>query len=315
MGENILHRSAVVQKKKTIIKKIKHFFEYILVYSIYGILKNVGIENASRFGGFVAKIVAPLSPSSKIAYYNLKHFFPELSDKEIKKIISGMWNNICRTAAEMPYIHSMSDEEFYRRVEVLGYKKRSGQQDSAAICISSHMGNWEVTARTTLPYGNKVSIVYRKINKELMNSTYVGMKQGKFENIPKGPEGIKNLIEAIKNKNFICLLPDQYFDKGISAKFFGVAAPTAKAPMGLALKYNLPIYFGYCVRTKGPHFKVYHEGPYSISDFVKNLDKCDDPELVLTDKMNKIIESWIRKNPEQWCWIHRRWGKDFYKNL
>lgn len=303
-----------MKKKKTLAKKIKHFFEYILIYSIYFTVKSLSIDNASRLGGFIAKIICPLAPASNIAYYNLKFFFPHLSDKEIKKIIADMWNNICRSAAEMPHIHTMSDDEFYRRVEVIGDKEmRSRKKDKALICISGHMGNWEATARVSLLYSDRVSIVYRKMNKAVINDSYIAMKQSKFQNIPKGSEGIKQIIEDIKKKNLVCLLPDQYFNKGILANFFGVPALTAKAPMSLALRHDLPVSFGYCIRKKGAHFKVYVSGPFKLTDLVKNLDKVEDKELALTEKMNEIIESWIRNDPSQWCWIHRRWGKEFYK--
>jgi Kdo2-lipid IVA lauroyltransferase/acyltransferase len=297
-----------VSKKRSLLKKIKHFFEYILIYSIYGLVKSLSIDNASRLGSFIAKVIAPLAPSSKIAYHNIKTFFPELSDKEIKEMISAMWDNICRSAAEMPHIHRMSDKEFYRRVELIDNEAMlKRKKDKANICISSHMGNWEVSGRSILLYNEDVSIIYRKMNKDLMNKTYLNMRQGKFNHIPKGSEGIKQIIGAIKNKHLICFLTDQYFDKGILAKFFGVPAPTAKAPMALALKHNLPVFFCYCIRKKGAYFTVYNYGPFEVSDLIPNLDKIDNPELALTEKMNEIIESWIRKHPEQWCWINRRW--------
>jgi len=280
------------------------------VHLLYYILKNVSIDTASSIGGWIAKIISPLAPETKIARKNLKFVFPDLSDREIDILIEKMWDNICRTMTEMPHIHTMSDEDFYKRVEIIGNEKMlKSQNNTATICISSHMGNWEVAARTTLLYNDKVSIVYRKINKPLINETYLKMKNGKFDNIPKGPEGIKQIVEAIKNKRFLCLLPDQFFDKGIMVDFFNCPAPTAKAPMGLALKYDLPVSFGYCVRTKGAHFKVYTSGPYKVRDLVKDLDKKEDKELALTQEINNRIEGWIRKDPEQWCWIHRRWGK------
>ena len=300
-------------KKRTALKRIKHFLEYILVYSLYFILKNVSIDTASKIGSIIAKCIAPLAPETKIARQNLHFAFPELSNQEIEIMIKKMWDNICRTIMEMPHIHTMSDEEFNKRVEIIGNENMLKTKDhGAGICISSHMGNWEVAARTTLLYNDKVSIVYRKMNKPLLNATYLGMKNNKFGNIPKGPEGIKQLIEAIKGKQFICLLPDQYFDKGIDVNFFGKPAMTAKAPANLALKYNLPISFGYCVRTHGAHFKVYTAGPYKVNDLVKNLDNVEDKEFAITEKINEIIEGWIKKDPSQWCWIHKRWDREFY---
>ena len=82
------------------------------------------------------------------------------------------------------------------------------------------------------------------------------------------------------------------------------------------LKYNLPIIFWHCIRTHNANFKVYIDGPYQVQDLVKDLEQfksIKQKELALTRKMNEIIEDWVKKDPSQWFWVHRRWNKELYR--
>ena len=274
----------------------------------------VGIDSASNIGGALARFISHFTSATKIAKKNIKFVFPKLSDSAIDKIIVKMWDNIGRTMAEIPHVNNLSEEEFDSRVEIVTTSEiKNVIRNKATICISGHFGNWETAARTALKYTDKVSIVYRDANNPLVNQIYLSMKDKRFNNIPKGNKGIKEIIEAIKSKNFICFLPDQKLNQGLSVDFFGRPAMTPSAPMKLALKFDLPILFGHSARTNGANFKVYLEGPYSVKDLLKGKKNIKDKELELTKIMNKKIEEWVKDDPSQWFWVHRRWDKEFYE--
>ena len=96
-------------------------------------------------------------------------------------------------------------------------------------------------------------------------------------------------------------------------KCFGKTAMTASAPMKLALKFDLPMWFGYASRIKGARFETHFEGPYTVKDLLKNKENVSNKELALTEIMNEKIENWIKKDPSQWIWTYKRWDKSFYE--
>lgn len=295
-------------------KKLIHILEYTAVYSLYSLIKSVNIDTASKIGGTLARFISHFTPATKIARKNLKFAFPKLSDNEIEKIIKKMWDNIGRTMAEIPHVNNFSEEEFHSRVKVITTPEiKNITKNKSTICVSGHLGNWETAAKSMLIYNDKVSIVYRDANNPMVNNMYLSMKDTRFNNIPKGNKGVKDIIQAIKNKDFICFLPDQKLNQGLNVDFFGKHAMTPSAPMKLAIKFNLPILFGYSTRTNGANFKVTLEGPYDVKELLKNTKNVQDLELELTKKMNKRIESWIKRDPSQWFWVHRRWDKEFYQ--
>jgi KDO2-lipid IV(A) lauroyltransferase len=295
-------------------KKIIYTVEYLVVYTLYFLIRSVNIDTASNIGGALARFISHFTTATKTARKNLKFAFPKLSDSEIDKIIVKMWDNIGRTIAEIPHVNSLSEEDFNSRVEIITTPQiKNIDNTKSTICISGHLGNWETAAKAILRYNDKISIVYRDANNPMVNNIYLSMKDKRFNNIPKGNKGIKEIIEAIKNKNFICFLPDQKLNQGLRVDFFGKPAMTPSAPMKLAMKFDLPILFGHSIRTNGANFKVYLEGPYNVRDLLKGIKKVDDKELALTKKMNKKIEDWIKADPSQWFWVHRRWDKEFYQ--
>jgi len=296
-------------------KKFRYLIEYIILLPFYRIISLVGIDTASNFGGWVGRLIGPFLPASKVARRNLDFVFPEMSDREKQQIISGMWNNLGRAITELPYIHTMSDEEFSRRVQVITNNINKIDNKRATICLSGHFANWETGARAIIPFNDKISIIYRDNNNPLINDKYLAMRNNRFENIAKGQSGAKDIIRAVHNKSFVCFLQDQKLNQGIEVNLFGKPAMTAKAPVSLALKFGLPFLLVHSVRLEGAHFKVYVDGPYEIKDLVSNIDiykNIEDKERILTQKINDIIEGWIKDDPRQWFWVHRRWEKEFY---
>jgi Kdo2-lipid IVA lauroyltransferase/acyltransferase len=293
-------------------KKVRYFFEYLILLFFYKIISCIGIDAASSFGGFVARWLGPLLSASKVARRNIDFVFPKLSNESKKKMIVDMWDNLGRTITELPYIHTMSDEEFYTRVKVVTNNIKKLDNKRATICLSGHFANWETGARALVPFNNKISIIYRDNNNQLINDQYLAMRNNRFENIAKGQSGAKNIIRAVHNKHFVCFLQDQKLNQGLEVNLFGKPAMTAKASASLALKFGLPFLLVHSVRTKGANFKVHVDGPYEIKDLIKNIDEyktLEEREIVLTQKINYVIEGWVKDNPAQWFWVHRRWEK------
>jgi Kdo2-lipid IVA lauroyltransferase/acyltransferase len=291
-------------------KKIMHVIEIIPLVIIILVSRIIGIDRSSNLGAFLARLLGPFHKSSKIAAKNIKHVFPDLSDKEVKELILKIWEDAGRTFFEMPHIYKLSKQEFYNRVQVIGKEKlKKVDLKKSAIWLTGHFSNWEVAARAALDYSSNPAILYRKINNRLLDQIVLSLRSKKILHIPKGLRSVRQLLQAIKEKRFLCFLTDQKLREGIETDFFNKKAHTATVPLKLAIKSDLPIIFGRVVRTKGANFKFFIYEPFYAKDIAgKNK------ELVLAKKMNKIFEEWIKEEPAQWfTWLHRRWEKEFYR--
>ena len=98
------------------------------------------------------------------------------------------------------------------------------------------------------------------------------------------------------------MLIDQKMNDGISTKFFNKRVMTASAIAKFALKYKCPIIPAFCVREHGTNFRIEYLKPISYKR-IKELSS----EKNIMNYLNRIIEGWIKKYPDQWIWIHNRW--------
>ena len=99
------------------------------------------------------------------------------------------------------------------------------------------------------------------------------------------------------------MLIDQKMNDGIKTKFFKQTVMSASAIAKLAIKFNCPIIPAVCVRVKSTKFKISYLEPLTPT----KLKKIGN-EIKIMNYLNKIVENWIKKNPEQWIWFHNRWN-------
>lgn len=283
-------------------KKLQHFAEVALLKWLFAAMRLMPLDLASFTGGFIARGIGPFFSAQKTAKKNLAMIFPEKSDRERDKIISGMWDNLGRVAAELSHLPGHSLINRY----TLHGEEHMPKQGETVLFFSGHIGNWELLPSVPYRRGTGITIVYRHANNPHVDDMIAKLRASQSDDmIAKGPRGAFKLAKTLKKKKSICMLVDQKMNDGISVPFFGRPAMTAPAIAQLALHYNLPIIPARVVRTKGAHFDIMVYPPVA---YEKTGDDAKDTLAIMT-QINIMLEGWIREHPEQWFWVHQRWPK------
>ena len=274
-------------------------------------MKALGPDRASNFLGWFFKRLAPVLSQSKTVKRNLAMAFPEKSEAERDRIASASWENVGRTAGELPHLPKI-DPYAGDRVEVHGAEHLDAieQSSSGAIIATGHFANWEVMAAVICQRPLDCLITYRALNNPHIDRklNQVRHEYGIGVLTPKGL-GTRELMRALIQGRSAALINDQKFNQGLPISFFGYDAMTAPGPSRLALKYNVPIVPVSTRRTGPARFKVTIHPP-----FLPNRTGNDDADLkACVEKITRFIEAEVRANPEQWFWQHRRWPKDAWK--
>lgn len=273
--------------------------EAIVVFPLFFILKILPIDIASALMGFIARVVGPYTKATTIARKNLEMIFPEKTKAEIKKIISGIWDNLGRMVGELPHINSMSLEEFNRRVIIINPPKHP---EKSAVYVATHSGNFELAARIFKVANVPVNLIYRPANNPYANYLINSLREKSGSTlIPKGVRGVRRVLEALECSESIGLMIDQRTNTGIDVPFMGVSAKTTQLPANLALKHDVPIIFLRMSRKKGAYFEIEFSDPVHYMKPMKANEIMED--------MGIRIAEWIKKDPKQWFWVHKRWGK------
>ena len=287
--------------------RLKHILEAVAVRGLMGLFSLLPIDAASACGGYLARWIGPVLGVSRGAAARLQEFFPDKSKSEIQDIVADMWENLGRTVAEFPHLSKLDTTVSNDRIELVGAETIDGlkSRGQASIFFSAHFANWELVPLTVDQRSMKTTIAYREANNPLVDKMIRDLRARAVtaSHVPKGAAGAKALLLALKNGESLGLLVDQKMNDGIAVPLFGRDAMTAPALAQLALKFNAPIVPIHCERLKGARFRIVVEDPLTVSI---SGDKSTDIYNIMC-QVNAHIEAWVRENPAQWMWLHKRW--------
>ena len=252
--------------------------------------------------GRISSFIGPKLGISKKAYNNIKNVMPEKNEDEILKIIKDMWENLGRVFGEYPHLKKLIPEN-KNKVKVFGKKNLSliKKNKIPAIFFSAHLANWEISPIAAIKNGVPVLSIFREPNNPIVNYLIKYLRSN-LPMAPKGKEGAKKLIRSLRGGISIGLVIDQKMNDGIKVPFFNKPAMTSDALAQLCLKIKTLVIPVEVERLKKTNFKITFHNPIKIT---KNGKKKSNIEIMT--EINLIIEKWIRKNPGQWLWLHRRW--------
>ena len=214
-----------------------------------------------------------------------------------------MWGNYGRIFAEYMYINKFRKNNLSKNVEIIGEKilEEIKNKKKPVIFVSGHFNNFELMAMYLEKSGIELAAIYRPLNNKFLNpimekirKNYICRKQ-----IKKGISGTKEILKFFKEGTSIALMIDQRVSEGIESNFFNRKASTTTIPAQFVKKYNCKIVPVYIERKEKYNFRLEILNPI---EFSKN-EKIE----TITDKLNKILEKMITKNPDQWIWTHNRW--------
>ena len=275
------------------------------VYLAWGLFATLPLDQASAFGGWLARSIGPLLTVSKRARANLRRAFPGKGDAEIEAILTQVWDNVGRVVGEFPHLKRIAAE----RLEIIGAEHVEALRDDGlpGFLVSAHFGGWELSGPVAFRLGLPVHVVYRAANNPWVEKLFRkgrGVAAESF--IPKGAEGARRLVEVMRAGGHLGMLVDQKMHDGIAVPFLGRDAMTAPAVARLALKFRCPIVAGRIERLGGAHFRVTLEPPIALPD---SGDLQSDIREVMR-RINATVEGWVRAQPGQWLWLHNRWPAD-----
>ena len=283
------------------IKKIKYFFEALFIYTFFLIGKLLGLSLSRKFFSFIFKKIGPLIKSETIISKNLDISHGNISLEEKMNIISNMWSNYGMTFIEYIFLNRFKNESTHINIEGEKILLEISKKNKPVIFFSGHFANFELMSMELTKKNIKLATIYRPLNNFFLNPfmehlrrTYVCKNQ-----IKKGVPGVKKSIEYLMQNHSIALMIDQRVSEGEKVSFFGKLALTTTLPAQLAIKYNLDLVPIFIEREKDNIFKMRVFKPIKTSNFKNKLE--------VSEKLNRVLESMIVKNPKQWIWTHNRW--------
>lgn len=244
----------------------------------------------------------------RVGLRNLEIAFPEKKGSERKRILRGTFTTLGRQLAEFCLFPRYSRENASRVIVYEGFEnfEAAHRRGKGVIFITAHFGGWELSSFYHSLNGHSMNIVVRPLDNPYLDAlveryrTLHGAKSFGKQDFARG------LLAAMHAGDSVGILMDQNVmpNAGVFVDFFGRPACTAAGPARVALRTDA---------AAVPAFSVWdpHIGRYRLcfAPAIPLVRSGDDEADVVTNTalFTKVIENMVRKHPEQWLWVHRRW--------
>jgi len=243
----------------------------------------------------------------KKAISNLRIAFGgEKSAGEIKDIAKGVFRNLGENLLETMNSSKFTPRNIDKYVKIKGLEtvEKVLSQKRGFIVLSGHFGNWELLAGYFGVKKYPVNVLARKLRYDKYDTWLNDLRSNMGVNVIMRDGSAKTILRLLREGQSVAILADQDISSldGVFVDFFGRPAFTPTAPVILALATAVPIIPMFIVREKDIH-TIYVEEPLELE--ITGNKETD--IKVNTQKWSNVIESYIRKYPSHWVWIHERW--------
>lgn len=282
---------------------------YLVVRLLICIVQAVSLETGHRLTQGLAWLLADvLQLRGRVLEDNLTHAFPAMGPAERRRLVRQMWEHLLLMVIEIAHAPRKIHETNWRRYVRLhgeGPLLRLLLEDRPTLVTTAHFGNFEVAGYVLGLLGFKSHTVARTLDNPYLDR-FVNRFRGATGQyiIPKNG-GYDQILWVLSHGGTMTFLADQYAGpKGCWVEFFGRPASAHKAIGLLAMEHQAPVVVSYARRRERPmHFEL---STYAVADPARG-----GPEFAsvraLTQWYTSRLEEIIRRQPQQYWWLHRRW--------
>jgi KDO2-lipid IV(A) lauroyltransferase len=231
----------------------------------------------------------------------------EWSERKIKTVAVQVFKNSGKNLFDAVNLGTFNEEKLDKVVSTdsLDEFKQAYDKGKGVIGIVAHVGCFEMLLHFFSLKGMKSFAIGRKFKNAKVDEVVRAMRSGPDIEYMDRSENSRKVIRFLQQGRVMGALIDQDTKvEGVFADFLGKTAFTPSGPMHLAMKFNIPVFVVTTARMSGDKHHVFVSEQLSLddtgnfeADLVSNVQKAND-----------IISGAIRKNPEQWVWMHKRWA-------
>ena len=289
-------------------RPLRQKLEVLALRSLGFIARTLPFEWASALGAGVGILAFhALGRRRRIAIENITRALgPSVDGVSAHELARRTFAQIGRSFLEFLALPRLGLEGIRARVTMEGFEPllewvRAGK---GAVVLTAHYGNWEVLGATMRSLGAPMHYLLPPQSNEGSDAYFDGIREGLGIPAVKIGFGMRGALTALRSGAFLGMLPDQDARKvGLHVPFFGRPASTHTGPARLAYRAGCPIAIGLIERESGARFTG-----RLLAMLSADPEREESQEVErLTRIINETIEAGVRKRPDHWYWLHRRW--------
>jgi KDO2-lipid IV(A) lauroyltransferase len=288
-------------KKSGLLRQAGHYFSNLAIVGLIRLALALPYEFRVRMmGAAVQHLIGPLAGYRNRALTNLALIWPDMPLEERTTIAGKCLNNVGRT-----FIENYSARDFPQRMAAnhvtgdgVAPMDAAVAQGRPVILVTGHYGNYEATRAALVARDLNIGGLYRDMKNPYFNEHYVKTMEAFGGPVfAQGRRGTAGFVRHLKSGGQLVLLFDQHVFDAPTFDFLGQPANTAISAAELALRYDALLIPFYGIRQpNGFTFETVLEAPIPPTD-----------AMTMTQAISDSLAARVRKDPNQWFWVHRRW--------
>lgn len=284
---------------------------FLLLRAVMGLLGALPLAWAVRVTAASALLVyAVARPLRRVGMQNLAMAFRERSVAEHRRILRASFANLGRMIAELAHLPRMTADDLRAMVrfedEPWWAENIGRPRETGVLILSGHFGNWELLVFAHGMRGFPVSMVHRTIANPFVDRWLNALRARAGTRLVRKRHAAGGVLKALHERQLLVLPFDQNSTRGLGVfvDFFGVPASTNSGIARLALRTGAPIVPVFIVREGRQAKHRVHVLPIIYAQRSEDLES--DVKRV-TQELSDVFEGMVRRYPEQWLWVHKRW--------
>lgn len=281
-----------------------HAIESALAHAAAAGFRALPWRAALGAGAAAGTLAGTLGIRRRVARANLALAFPEQTAEAREAILTAHYRELGRVLSEYPRLDQLSaaDSPALDALHGLEHLEAARAAGRGVILMSGHFSNVELLA-ARLGRMHPVDVLTRRLGNPGVERWIAARRREAGLGLISSETGVREVYGALRQGRMVAMLADQDARRhGGFVPFFGRPASTALGPARIALATGAPILMGFATRAADGRLSLHVEPPLEIED-----PRADDAALRLTALHTARLEHWVRRRPELWFWLHRRW--------
>lgn len=289
---------------------MRHRLEYALVRAMILLVRLMPFVVVDRVGtglGLVAYGVD--STRRKIAEQNVAAAFPLRGRQERRRIVRSAFAHFGRLLLQVLKFSTLSPDAMLARVEFEGQERAelAYAHGRGVLFVTGHFGFWELQAIVHALRLPPMAVLARALDNPALNELLEEIRTRTGNSVIYRQRSIRRVMRLLLSGQAVGMLIDQHIhgSDAIFVDFFDRPAATTSAVAALALRTGAVVVPLFALPIGPGRYRMIYEHPV-------DPPSADAPDAVrqFTQRCSDVLEMYVRRHPELWLWMHRRWRRD-----
>ena len=288
---------------------MKHRIEYLAVRAVAALVKRVSMARVRAWGAALGRAAYHVDRRHRrVAIENLTAAFPGRSADEREAIARRVFEHFGSVMLELLKAATMTPQELLALCETEGDEHcwRALEPGKGVLCFTGHFGYWEVQAIASAAKFMPFSVLARRLDNPHLHTMLESIRTMTGNQVIYRHGAIRKILRELAMNRGVAMLIDQHLQRdAIVVNFFNRPAATTSALAVLALRTGAAVLPVFALPLPGGRYRLIYERPVPPP-------REDSPDAVreFTQRCTDVLEMYVRRHPELWLWLHRRWRDD-----